>query len=117
MTEQPATDEPRSLLDCMLDFADTIDSEPCNEDRSNFRRWETPRLLPVTALCDTCLDNHRPEQPRPHEAAYTVCCPVCIGDLQPPSDPAPLGDNLQGTRAFCGCCRGVAIVGDPRRLR
>lgn len=88
---------------------------PCNQTRSNYRLWETPRLQPVTLICDRCIIRHQDCEARWHRKHYDYPCPAChMIDL--PVAEAGLGDPVDGTVAYCGCCNTRSMVTDPKRL-
>lgn len=84
--------------------------ESCNEFRSNFRTLEPIELLPVTAICDPCIDAHD-DGGWPHGPNYAYC-PPCNGQ---PFNRTTHPDAEQHV-AFCGSCRRRSTVSDPARL-
>lgn len=85
---------------------------PCNQGRSNYRLWETPRLRPVTQICDRCVISHAEIMNTALHRNYYPACPVCSGyDINHP-------DDLEGASvlAFCGSCRSMSTVTGARWL-
>jgi HNH endonuclease len=84
----------------------------CNQYRSNYRLWETPRLRRVAQICDRCIINHDAIMNSSLHRRYYPACPVCAGyDVNHPDD---LEDA--SVLAFCGSCRSMSTVTGSRWL-
>lgn len=85
--------------------------KPCNDERSNWREWEHPRLLPVTWICDPCCLHHDETRRRQRHQRHLEHCPVCVtGEYEQDQDSPQIV-------AYCGSCRMPSWVTDPGRLK
>jgi len=85
----------------------------CNQNRSNWREWIPPRLIPVVPVCDPCCISHSEFDEMGTEyrhRRYSTACPVCIvGEFE---------QDMHAPRlsAFCGTCGLTSWTADPSRL-
>lgn len=82
---------------------------PCNEDRSNYRSFELGNPLPVTRICDPCIDRHHVLPPWHRDYPH---CPICHGERLHDSGRPYAEEHV----AFCGSCKRRSTVSDTRRL-
>lgn len=81
----------------------------CNKDRSNYRTFDMTELLPVTAICDRCINGHENLPSYHWEYGF---CPICKHEPVNQFTHADAVDHV----AYCGCCRRRSTVTDPGRL-
>ena len=83
----------------------------CNQERSNFRYREQPRLVPVTRSCDDCI--HSFDQPlyrNQDRLLHEHFCDTCLTafDFETDLDPA--------RPAFCGHCLTISTTTNDLHL-